>query len=50
LVLGRLDSLVYGNARAVRWEWVGRRGRILIEGKGMGYECFGGETRKGDNI
>jgi len=43
----KLISTVYGNARVLRWEWVGRRDSILIEAGGGVRE---GETGKGDNI
>jgi len=36
LVLGRLFSLVQGNARVLRWEWVCGRWSILIEALGVG--------------
>jgi hypothetical protein len=43
---------VYGNARVVRWEWVGGSGNILIERGKEGWQrgTFRGEIRKGENI
>ena len=39
-----------GNARVVRWEWMGKWGIILIEAGGMEYWVCGGETEKRDNV
>ena len=34
LVLWRLDAPEKGDARGVRWEWVGRWGNTLLQAKG----------------
>ena len=34
MVLWRLDAPTKGNARVVRWVWIGGRGSTLIESNG----------------
>ena len=52
LVLWRPDAPEKGNARGVRWDWMGGWESTLLEAKGMGMErgVYGGSTRKEDNI
>ena len=49
MALWRLDAPGKGDARGVRWEWVGEWVSTLLEAKERGRGVYE-ETRKGDNI